>query len=120
VLQGASGNAVPGNLTIGAATARLNASNQIAGTATINLTGSSLLNTNSTSDTIAVLSPSSSSVTTGAGPLTIIGNVMDRPKPNIRVTKGKLRGYQVAVWAKDEELEANLRDEEVATTANRG
>jgi autotransporter-associated beta strand protein len=77
VLQCAPGNAIPGNLTIEAATVRLNAGNQIADTAAVTLTGSGLLNTNSNSDTIAALSLSSSSVTTGAGTLTVTGNVTD-------------------------------------------
>jgi autotransporter-associated beta strand protein len=77
MLQCASGNAIPGNLTIGAATVQLNAGNQIADTAALTLTGAGLLDTNSNSDTIASLSLSGSSVTTGAGTLTVLGSVTD-------------------------------------------
>jgi hypothetical protein len=37
-----------------------------------------------------------------------------------RVTKGKLSGLHLAVWAKDEGPEADLRDEEATTTAKSG
>jgi hypothetical protein len=42
------------------------------------------------------------------------------PKPNNRVTKGKLEGQHFALWRKDEAQKANSRDEEPATTSNRG
>jgi autotransporter-associated beta strand protein len=77
LLQCSSGNAIPGNLTITAGTVRLNASNQIADSATVTLSGSGLLDLNSHSDTIAVLSLASNSVTTGTGTLILTGNVTD-------------------------------------------
>jgi autotransporter-associated beta strand protein len=76
LLKCSSGNAIPGNLT-SASTVRLNASNQIANTATVTLTGSGLLDTNSYSDTITALSLASNSVKTGTGTLTLTGNVTD-------------------------------------------
>jgi autotransporter-associated beta strand protein len=77
LLQCSSGNAVPGNLTIAAATVRLNANNQISDTATVTLSGSGLLDLNSHSDTIAALSLAANSVATGTGTLTLTGNVTD-------------------------------------------
>jgi hypothetical protein len=43
-----------------------------------------------------------------------------RPRPNTRVTKGKLRGCRFAVWARDEAKEAESRVKERATTSNPG
>ena len=43
-----------------------------------------------------------------------------RPRPNTRVTKGKLEGRHFAEWAKGEAKEAKSRDEESAMTSNRG
>jgi autotransporter-associated beta strand protein len=77
LLQCSSGNAIPGNLSIAAATVRLNNSNQIVDSATVTLTGSGTLDTNSNSDTIAALSLGSNSITTGSGTLTVTGNVTD-------------------------------------------
>ncbi len=77
VLQCSSGSAIPGKLTIGEGTVRLYASNQIADTALVTLTGTGLLDTNSHSDTIAALTLTSSSVTTETGTLTVSGTVTD-------------------------------------------
>jgi hypothetical protein len=41
------------------------------------------------------------------------------PKPNVRVTKGKLSGLHFAEYAKDEEREASLREDEALTSSNR-
>jgi autotransporter-associated beta strand protein len=77
LLQETSGIAIPGTLTIGAATVRLNGNNQIAASAAVTINSSGVLDTNSHSNTIRSLTLSGGSVTTGTGALIVNGNVTD-------------------------------------------
>jgi hypothetical protein len=57
---------------------------------------------------------------TGRRAILLLRRIPSGPRPNNRVTKGKLEGQHFAVWANDEEPEANPRGGSAATTPNRG
>jgi uncharacterized repeat protein (TIGR01451 family) len=77
LLDKASGNAVPGALTVPGGTVRLLAGNQIADAAAVAISVSGLLDLNSHSDTVGSVTLSTGAITTAAGTLTLGGNLID-------------------------------------------
>ena len=86
------GRAVPGDLTISAATVQLNANNQIASGAVVTVGNSGLLDTNNHFNTVGSLRLSDSTVKTGTGTLTVVTKEGGSPREGAKIgAEGEFR-----------------------------